>query len=207
MKTKFDTKSLVLLGLLSAIVIIFSVTPIGTIPIGPLFITLNTIPIAIAAVVLGPIGGLIVGAVFGLCSFLQCFGIGVLSGMGAATLQISPVLTFVQRFVARALDGFIVGCLFRLIARSGKVSRASFITGFFTAFLNTLFFMGALILFFGNSEYIQNLQGGKNVLAFVIGMIGVNALLELLATTVITGAVGTALYKAKLIQLPESKKE
>ena len=55
MKTKFNTRSMVLLGLLTAIVVVFSLTPIGSIPIGPLVITLNIIPIAIAAVALGPI--------------------------------------------------------------------------------------------------------------------------------------------------------
>ena len=69
MKTKFNTRSMVLLGLLTAIVVVFSLTPIGSIPIGPLVITLNIIPIAIAAVALGPIGGLIMGTVFGLFSF------------------------------------------------------------------------------------------------------------------------------------------
>ena len=95
MQTKFNTRSMVLLGLLTAIVVVFSLTPIGSIPIGPLVINqLNIIPIAIAAVALGPIGGLIMGTVFGLFSFMQCFGIGVLSTMGAATLEISPCAYF-----------------------------------------------------------------------------------------------------------------
>ena len=50
MKTKVNTKSLVILGLMTALTMIFSFTPIGSIPIGPLVITLNVIPIAIAAV-------------------------------------------------------------------------------------------------------------------------------------------------------------
>ena len=41
-----NVKSLVLLGLLTAILIVFSFTPIGTLPIGPLSITLNIIPVA-----------------------------------------------------------------------------------------------------------------------------------------------------------------
>ena len=60
---KFDTKRIVLLGLLTAIIVVFSFTPIGSIPVGPLVITLNIIPIAIAAITMGPIGGAIIGAV------------------------------------------------------------------------------------------------------------------------------------------------
>ena len=58
-----NTRSLVILGLMTAILIVFSFTPIGTIPIGPLSITLNIIPIAIAAAALGPAGGAAMGAV------------------------------------------------------------------------------------------------------------------------------------------------
>lgn len=69
MKTKVNTKSLVILGLMTALTMIFSFTPIGSIPIGPLVITLNVIPIAIAAVTVGPVGSAVIGGVFGLLSF------------------------------------------------------------------------------------------------------------------------------------------
>ena len=62
---KFNAKTIVLLGLLTAIIAVFSFTPIGSIPVGPLVITLNIIPIAIAAITMGPIGGAIIGGVFG----------------------------------------------------------------------------------------------------------------------------------------------
>ena len=62
---KNNTKNLVIMGLLIAIVLIMSTTPLGTLPIGPLSITLNMIPIAIAAIAVGPVGGLVVGGVFG----------------------------------------------------------------------------------------------------------------------------------------------
>ncbi|MBO4877938.1 MAG: ECF transporter S component [Ruminococcus sp.] len=197
---KMDVKSIVLLGLLSAIVVLFSFTPIGSIPVGPLVITLNVIPIAIAAIALGPTGGLIVGSVFGLFSFLQCFGIGIPSGMGATLANINPFLAFVQRFVPRALDGFLVGLIFKGTSKAANVSLASFVTGFFSAFLNTVFFMSALVLLFGNTEYVQGLMNGKSFIPFVVGFVGINAVFEMIACTLISGAVGTALYKAKLIK-------
>ncbi|MBR3760569.1 MAG: ECF transporter S component, partial [Ruminococcus sp.] len=73
-KAKISTRSMVLMALLTAIIVVFSCTPIGSIPIGPLVITLNVIPVAIAAIALGPIGGAAMGAVFGLFSILQCVG-------------------------------------------------------------------------------------------------------------------------------------
>lgn len=283
MKTKINTRSMVLLGLLTAIVALFSLTPIGSIPIGPLSITLNVIPVAIAAVALGPIGGLIMGAIFGIFSFLQCFGIGVPSGMGAILVEINPFFAFVQRFIPRALDGLLVGLIFRAVTQMKNVKSYYIVTGiisalfgfalfmsgmlllnydengkykmsenmyrfvttpglfaftsifiallafavgygivsskkltqiqvscatagFCTALLNTIFFMTALVLLFGNTEYVKGLMGGKNVILFIVSFVGINALFEMVVATVITCPVGSALFKAKLIELPGTAK-
>lgn len=199
MKTRFDTKQLVLMGLLTAILFVFSFTPIGTIPIGPLSITLNIIPVALAAVILGPAGGAAMGAVFGILSFLQCLGIGVPSGMGAMLFSIDPFLAFVQRFVPRVLDGLLIGFIYKGVSKLWNSFAACFITGFFSAFLNTALFMSALVLLFGSTEYVQGLMGGKNVLLFICSFVGINAVFEMIVSTVLTGGVGTALLKAGLI--------
>ncbi|MBO7474873.1 MAG: ECF transporter S component [Ruminococcus sp.] len=146
MKENSKIRSLVLLGLLTAVVALFSLTPIGSIPIGPLSITLNIIPIAIAAIALGPIGGLIMGTVFGLFSFMQCFGIGVLSGMGAATLEISPVLTFVQRVIPRALDGLLVGLIFSSLSKINSKKALSIISGIVSGIVLIGLFLSVLLL-------------------------------------------------------------
>ena len=146
MKANSKVRSLVLLGLLTAVVALFSLTPIGSIPIGPLSITLNIIPIAIAAIALGPVGGLIMGTVFGIFSFLQCFGIGVLSGMGAATLEISPVLTFVQRVVPRALDGLLVGLIFSALSRISSKKALSIISSIVSGIILIGLFLSFLLL-------------------------------------------------------------
>lgn len=201
---KMTTKQLVILGLLTALTMIFSFTPIGSIPIGPLVITLNTIPVALAAITAGPIGGAIIGGVFGMLSFLQCFGIGVPSGMGAILLEINPFLAFVQRFVPRLLDGFLVGFIFKAAQKWINQYAACAIAGFFAAFLNTAFFMTALVALYGNTSYVQELMGGKNILIFICTFVGVNALVEMLSSTIITGAVGAALTKAKFIPAPKA---
>ena len=194
-----NTGKLALMGLLTAILILFSFTPIGTIPIGPLSITLNTIPIAIAAIAMGPAGGAAMGAVFGILSFLQCIGIGVPSAMGAILFGINPFLAFIQRFIPRLLDGFLVGLIFKGTKKAAGSVPAGFVTGFFTAFLNTLFFMSALILLFGNTEYVQELIGGRNVIVFVCAFVGINAVFEMITTTILSGAIGAALHKARLL--------
>ena len=75
-KKRVDTRRMVLLAMLSCILLVMSFTPLGYLPIGPLAISLNMIPVAIGAVALGPGGGAFLGAVFGITSCLQCVGIG-----------------------------------------------------------------------------------------------------------------------------------
>ena len=63
------TSNLTIMALMTAVLLIFACTPIGTIPIGPLSISMNMIPVAICAVAMGPAGGAAAGAIFGLLSF------------------------------------------------------------------------------------------------------------------------------------------
>lgn len=207
MKQK-KVKSMALMGLLAAILIIMCYTPLGYLNIGPLAVTFNTIPVAIGALALGPVGGAVTGGVFGLTSFLQCFGI---SQLGTNLFAISPLLTIVQCFVPRILDGFLIGLISKgLKSRCSSTFVNGSIVGFCAAFFNTLFYMTSLILVFGNTEYIQSIwttvAKGKNAFLFVCAFVGINAVVEWISTTVITGAVGAALSKAKLIDGAKSSK-
>ena len=196
---KFTTSQLTILGLMSGILFLMAYTPLGYLNIGPLAVTFNVIPVAICAVVLGPTGGTVAGAVFGLTSFLQAMGIGGTSALGAALFQINPFLSAVQCFVPRILDGLLIGFIYRGMRKKTNVYASCAVTGFFSAFLNTLFFMTALVVMFGNTEVIQNLMGGRNVIIGCCMMVGVNAISEMVSSTIITAAVGTALSKAHLI--------
>lgn len=196
---KLSIRNFVVLALLIAILLLMSMTPLGYLNIGPLAITLNVVPLAVAAVALGPAGGLICGCVFGLTSFLQCLGVGGSSAMGVMLFSINPFLAFVQRFVPRALDGLLLGWIYRGLSKKAKPYVACAITGLLSAFLNTLFFMTALLVLFGGTEYVQGLVAGRNLLVFVCAFVGVNAVAEMAAATVLTGAVGAALGKAGLL--------
>ena len=200
MKTKkFTTTQLTMLGLMAAVLLLMAYTPLGYLNIGPLAISFNVIPVAISAVVLGPTGGAIAGAIFGLTSFGQCIGLGGTSAMGAMLFGINPVLAFIQRFVPRLLDGICLGYIYKAMRKKTNVYVSCAVTGFFSAFLNTLFFMTALVGLFGNTEYVQGLMGGRNIIIGCCMMVGINAVCEMVSSTVITGAVGAALSKAHLI--------
>jgi len=202
MKKRFETKTLALLGLMAALLLIMAYTPLGYLNIGALAITFNTIPVAIAAYAMGPLGGGIIGGFFGLTSFLQCFG---LSKLGTALFAINPALTVFQCFVPRILDGILVGFIASVLRKkNAPVPVGSAVTGFGAAFFNTLFYMSSLMILFGSSDTIQTywdtVAPGRNVIVFVALFVGVNAVVEWFSTAVITCAVCSGLQKAGFIR-------
>lgn len=204
MNKNFKPKDLTLMGLLTAVLLVMSFTPVGFLTIGPLAITLNMIPVAIGAVALGPKGGAILGAVFGITSFLQCIGIGGTSPMGVILFEINPVLAFVQRFLPRLIMGVLTAYIYKLVKKAMGAGVASYASGFFAAFLNTLLFMSLLVLLFGNTDYMQELMNGKNVIVFICTFVGINAVFEMIVSTVLTGVIVKALEKARLIKRGEA---
>lgn len=205
MNKNLKPKELTLMGLLTAVLLLMSFTPIGFLNIGPLAITLNMIPVAIGAIALGPKGGAILGAVFGFTSFLQCIGIGGSSQMGVILFSINPFLAFVQRFVPRLLMGILTAYIFRWVKKLSNSTIAGFVAGFSAAFLNTVLFMSFLVVLFGNTEYLSEMIDGRNVIVFICAFVGINAVFEMLASTIFTGIIAKALEKAKLIT--HTKKE
>ncbi|MBQ6595332.1 MAG: ECF transporter S component [Clostridia bacterium] len=188
-------RNLTILAVLTALLIILGYFNLPM-PAG-LSITFNMIPVAVAAIALGPTGGAVIGGAFGMISFLQCFGICGSSGMGAILVNIDPFLTFIQRFIPRLLDGWLLGWLYRLLKDRTPVYVGCAVTGFFAAFFNTLFFMTSLVWLFGGTEYMQSSMAGRGVLAYIAAAVGINGVVEMLVSTLLTGAVGTALVRAR----------
>ena len=120
--------------------------------------------------------------------------------MGVMLFEINPLLAFVQRFVPRFVMGILVAYIYKFAKKAIGNVVAHYISGFFAAFLNTALFMGFLVLLFGNTEYIKELMNGKNVIVFICTFVGINAVFEMLVSTVLTGVIAKALEKARLIK-------
>ena len=181
------------MAILIAVVLIMAFTPLGYLKTVGLEISLITIPVAIGAMVIGPGAGAVLGAVFGLTSFYQCFG---MSQFGAMLLSINPFLTFLVCVPTRILTGYLAGVLFKAFIKFDKKNVACyFLGGLVTAMLNTIFFMGVLVLGFWGTDYIQGLAGGNGVMLFIILFVGINGVVEWIATTVVGGIVSKAIAK------------
>lgn len=183
---KSKTLKLAQLALLVAIVLVMAYTPLGYLRTLGLEISFLMIPVTIGAIVLGPLEGAILGLVFGLTSFATCFGS---STFGATLLAVNPVYTFIGCVVTRVLAGFVTGLIFKAIK---KLKFSYEIASLLGPVFNTLFFMGALVLFFYNTEFIQNIAaslGAANPFTFVIAFVGLQGLVEAVACCVIAALV------------------
>lgn len=193
---KMNTIYMVEMALLIAIILIMAFTPIGYIRTFGLEITLIVVPVAVGAVTLGPTAGAVLGAVFGITSFIQCFG---MSPFGAVLLSINPIYTFIVCVLSRILMGGLTGLLYQVFQKSDPLKKISVMfANLCCPLLNTLFFMGTLTLFFYRTEYIQGIakkMGAGNPFVFVILFVGVNGLVEAVACFVAGSAISQALKK------------
>ena len=179
-------------SLLLALTLIFAFSPIGYIKTLGVEITIVMIPVTIGAIVIDEKSGAILGTVFGLTSFAQCF---YSSPFGAALLAINPFYTFIICLVPRILMGYLGGIFYRLMRKYDKGNFWSILlTSIITPLLNTILFTSIMLLSFGRSEYITGLRAGKNIFAFVVAFVGLNGIIEIIVCSVISTAVCKALF-------------
>lgn len=171
-------KRLTVLSVLSAVTVVVAFLPLKT---AALEITFTMIPVAVGAILYGPLGGAVLGTVFGVVSFLQCLGY---SPFGAMLLSINPLFTLLVCVPTRTLAGFLAGLTYKGISKCTKSDIPALLSASLAApILNTLFFMGTLVLCFYNTEYIQgfvNHFGATNPFMFVILFVGINGLVEII---------------------------
>ena len=197
-KQQSNTRRMAQLALFIAIIFVMRITGLTRIPIGPLYMTLSMIPIAIGAMLIGPAGGAALGLVYGCTSLYDAItGASVMTG---AFFQISPVHTVLLCVGTRVLVGFLTGWLFRAVHKIDRTKTVSyFVGGLLAPVLNTVLFLGYIVLFFYRTEFVQNMVvklGASGPLMLVVLMVGVQGLLEAAGGLVIGGAVTKAVAHA-----------
>ena len=192
-----DTKTLTRVALLVAIEIVMKLVGLGSVPVGPLYMSFLTLPIAVGAITMGPAVGALLGGVFGAVSFYDA--ITGASAMTGALFQVSPLNTFILCVGMRVLMGLCCGLIFRGLKGFDKPGTWSYLVSAMSApFLNTMFFMGYIVLAFYGCDYVQNLvsvKGAANPFMFVVLLVGVQGVAELLVSGILGGIVARAVDK------------
>ena len=180
-------------AMLAAIVVLMAFTPIGYLQLGLVKMTFIMIPVAVGAITLGEKSGAFLGLVFGITSFVQCFGLDI---FGTTLMSINPIYTFVMCLIPRVLMGYLCGLVYKALARFKK-GVAVVVASLSAPIFNTVFFMTLLMLFFGNSDYIMSMRAGtENLWAFLVAFVGLNGVMEVVSTVLIAPPVALAVEKA-----------
>ena len=197
-KGKMSARELTTLGLLTGVLLLMSVTPLGYFHTFGLDISLMMVPVAIGAMLMGSKAGAWLGLIFGATSFYQA--VTGSSAFSTMLFNINPIYAFLLCIPARVLMGFLTGVIFKAAQKVDKKKTVCyFVGGFFAAFLNTLFFMGVLLICYWNTEFIQGINetlGGLNPLMFVVAFVGVNGALEMPSSCIVGGIVSKAVNRA-----------
>ncbi len=195
----FSTGKMVRLAVLVAILIIMAFTPLGFLPIGVFSLTLLPIPVAIGAIIYGPAVGAGLGGLFGVLSLVQ----GLMGrDLGPVLIPISPILFSIVCIIPRILEGWLTGLIFKALFKIDRTRIASYaVSGFLTAAFNTVFFMGGLMLLFWNTFVVSYAEGQGvsgsvwTIVAFVMGGVILQAVIEAILCAIVSGSVSKILMK------------
>ncbi|USS88300.1 ECF transporter S component [Fructilactobacillus hinvesii] len=184
---------LAILALLIAIIILQSFVPfLGYIPVGPVNITIVQITVIIAAVLLGPKDGALLGLVWGGLSWIRAFA--------APT---SPVSTLVFTnplisVVPRVLVGFLAGYVFLWLTKAHWHQLwALVVTGGVGAALNTILVVGLIALLY-RTPAVAHAYGVANpslLTKVLMGLVGTNGIPELILSAIVVPIIATPLLK------------
>lgn len=201
MKKKFDTKYLVTLAMLCAIVAIMGLTRIGFISLPLIKATTMHIPVIIGAIILGPNAGAVLGAIFGLCSIW-------------ANLAPDSVLSFVfnpfmstegflgvckSLWVAlgcRIIFGYLTGWIWRLFHKAIKKDLLSLtLTATLSSITHTILVMGSIYGLFA-ARYAQEKNIAYTaVFGTIIGIVTTSGVAEAILAGIVVSAICVALFK------------
>ncbi len=196
--SKKDTRWMVSVALMAAIVILLANTPLGMIQLPIIKATTVHIPVIIGAVLLGPAAGAILGGVFGICSMI--------SNTTAPTLlsfAFSPFLAddFAGILKAlwisigcRILIGIVSGWLWIAFRRLKVTPWAALpVVGFTGSITNTVFVMGS-IYFLLAAQYAEARNVASDaVWGLIITTVTASGIPEAIAAAVLVTALGKVL--------------
>ena len=188
-------RDVALLGIMIAIVAVMQVLS-TYVSFGAFKITLTLVPIVVGGILLGPVKGAILGAVFGL--MVSIFSVIGADPGGAMVFAAHPFSAWVFCLVRGAAVGALSALIYRAIAKkSDKVG--CFVSAIAAPILNTgIFIIGMLIFFMPVFNVWMGLSGYENPLNYLIfGLCGVNFLIEFAVAVVFAPAIALIVKSVK----------
>ena len=200
---KKDTRWLVGVAMMAAIVVLLANTPLGLINIPPIKATTTHIPVILGSILLGPMAGGILGGVFGVCSMISntiapvpasiCFSPVLAVSMGGA---LSAVKALWVSLGCRILIGVVAGWLWILLKKLRASDMIALpVVGFIGSMTNTVTVMGSIFFLFRAEYAAANNKAVSAVFDFIMATVTGVGVMEALVALVLVAAIGKALLR------------
>lgn len=198
-KKHLDTRYLVSLAMMCAVLLVLGMTGIGFIQLPVIKATTMHIPVILGAILLGPGAGAVLGGVFGICSIWANT-----TAPGLLSFAFSPFMTTEGlpgvlkslwiALVCRILLGVLAGWFWKLFKKVLKKDYVALpVTAALASVCHTILVMGSIYVLLA-----QQYADAKNVAAsavfdLVLGTIVASGIPEAIAAAILVTGIGKAL--------------
>ncbi len=189
MKPKKRLRRMVVLTLLAAIIVIQNVVPfLGYIPIGPLSITVIPVTVAVAAVILGPRDGALIGGIWGVIDWIRafCWPTSPL----AALVMVNPLVSVLPRI----LVGVVAGLVFRRFRNQHRQLGAAIAAGC-GSLTNTVLVLGLIYLLYRGHAHALYGVAVHALLPYLLTVVATNGIPEMVLAMVVVPPITWALAR------------
>ena len=198
-KQKRDTRWLVQLALMAAIIVVLANTPLGMIQLPIIKATTIHIPVILGAILMGPLAGGILGGVFGICSMVSNTVAPVITSFAVSPFLSTTGLAGAVKAIwiclgCRILIGVVAGWLWVGLRRVHLPEMAALpIVGFVGSMVNTVCVMGSIYLLFAQQYAEAQNVGMTAVFGLIMGTVVASGIPEAIAAAVLVAVIGKAL--------------
>lgn len=178
-KDKFTTKQLTGAGVLSAVEVVM-IAISNYITIGPVNMNLSLVPIAVGAMLYGPIVGGFLGFINGVVTILS-------PSTMAVFMPISPIGTILVCLLKTTIAGLVSGLLFKAYRNKSMLSALT--SSIVVPFINTGLFVVGCYLFFQSWLNVGAVGYDNSFMFLLFAVMGWNFLIEVVISTVLSPSV------------------
>ena len=198
-QSKTDVRRMTVLAMFSGILLVMGMTGIGFIPLPVIKATTMHIPVILGAILLGPGGGAILGAVFGFCSIWANT-----TTPGLLAFAFSPFMT-TEGFIGvlkslwialgcRVMLGLIAGWLWKALKQMNvNESVAMPITAAIATISHTLLVMGSIYILLADQYAAAKNVAFSAVFGLIMGTITASGIPEAIVAAVLVTVLGKVL--------------
>ena len=198
-KQKHDTRWMVSVALMAAIVIVLANTPLGMIQLPIIKATTVHIPVILGAILLGPSAGAILGAVFGICSLISNTMAPTLLSFAFSPFMSTTGIPGALKAIwisagCPILIGVAAGWLWILLAKLNINQIIALpIVGFAGSMVNTVTVMGSIYFLFAQQYADAREVAVSAVWGLIMGTVTASGIPEAIAAAILVLAIGKVL--------------